>query len=86
MFITNNTDKTLLQVEIDLNYTTTSGNQLHRQIKTVDCNIPPKETRIVEFPSWDKHKSFYYKNSNVPRRRATPFDVSIRLKSIILSN
>ncbi len=83
-FVTNYYDKEIKALEITLNYYDLSGHQLHSETKTIDCNIPTGETRLLYIPSWDKQFSFYYYQSSRPRRQATPFMVKHIIHKILL--
>lgn len=74
-FVTNNTDCILKSVSLDIEYLTLDSLQLHKRFIRLEVDVPPSETRLVSFKSWDKQNSFYYYLSAKPRRQATPFMV-----------
>lgn len=83
LHITNLTDKdTITAVTLDIKYLDTKGRQLHRRHVEIKTTIPPGETRLADFPTWDIQRSFFYINSNQPRRQATPYDISIQTISL----
>lgn len=85
LFITNNTEHHLLSISINCSYLDTNGRQLHQRDVVIPCDIPPGETRIVSFPSWDKQKSFYYIRSRKPKRGiATPYNISCNTNFIVI--
>lgn len=73
--VTNTTDRTLKAVGLFLEYRTLDGAQLHKRYVRLDCNVPAGESRMLSVRSFDKQKSYYFKGSSKPRKRATPFDV-----------
>lgn len=83
-FVTNKTDRTLTGVNMYIEYLTVDGRQLDRRFVSLDCEVPPGETRKLEVKSWDTQKSFYYKKSVQPKRQATPFDVKFDLVAYYL--
>lgn len=50
----------------------------------ITCDIPDGQTRKVDIPTFDRQHSFYYRLSQSPRRQASPFDVPIRILSLML--
>lgn len=85
-FVSNNTTQTLVELSVELRYNDMSGRLLHVSRETIDVVVPPGETRKVDIKSWDTQKSFYYRKSGLPKRQATPFDVEIRLISVMTRN
>lgn len=83
-FIINGSDTTLTSAIVEITYFDMHRRQLHQATMPIDCIIPAGETRRVDIKSWDTQKSFYFHQSAKPRRQATPFDVTIRLKSVTL--
>lgn len=84
-FIVNPTDLTITHLSLTLTYNDLKGRLLHRRDVDIDCEVPPGETRRIDTKTWDSQKAFYYHRSAKPKRQASPFDVSIRLKSVALS-
>lgn len=83
-FISNGIDSTLTALTVEITYFDMQRRQLHQSVYPLECQIPAGETRRVDIKSWDTQKSFYFHQSAKPRRQATPFDVTIRLKSATL--
>lgn len=82
IFITNGCCSGLLHVTLRITYSDMKGNLLHRRDVDIDCDVPPGETRKLDFPTWDRQRSFYYHGSRAPKRRqATPY----RIKAEIIS-
>lgn len=83
--LTNNTDDLVLGITFDIEYFDMNRRQLHQRTLTVKCDIPPAETRMVEFKSWDAQLVWYYYLSDKPRTRgqATPYKTIIHIKSYV---
>lgn len=76
-FITNNADKTLKQIDIDVEYLTPDRRQLHRRHVSLKCDIAPGDTENVVIDSWDKQHSFHYIKSR-GGKRSIPYEVKFR--------
>lgn len=74
-FIRNLTDKTLKGVVLYIDYRTPDGRQLTKRFLKLSCAIPPGETRKADIPSFDTQHSFYYADSEHPKRGGNPFRV-----------
>lgn len=88
-FFISNTDstRTLTQLTLEITYKTRTGDMLHVRTVTVTPKVPPLERRLVTVRSWDRQNVFYYALGDTPRTRsqATPYIVSIRPLSILLT-
>lgn len=83
LFVTNRSARTLSGLEIEIAYSDMSGRSLHRRPVTVAVDLPPGETKRVEFGSWDSQQSFYYHRSPRPSKaQATPYDVKCRITGV----
>lgn len=82
-FATNRGKATIVSIGITFNYFDTQKRKLHKASKTINCSIPPGETRQLSISSWDKQKAFYYYRSPQPRRQATPYSVTYNINYII---
>ena len=86
-FVTNNSDRDISSLTVDIEYLDTKGRQLHRR-PGLDINfsepIPPGETRQAKIATWDIQSVRYYYLSPPVRSRsqATPFQVRITPKKI----
>lgn len=85
-FVTNAADSaTLVWILATIDYLDMQGHQLHRRRATMRCDIPPRQTRRLDIPAWDRQGVYYYRGSE-PRRRvqaaASPFEISIRIDSV----
>lgn len=85
LFVTNNSGADVEQMTISITYYDLRGRQLHAREVTSDTRVPRGETRKLDFPSWDKQKSFYYHKSGAPRRAATPYDVATTIVELIVT-
>ena len=83
-FVTNKGCNTVKAINITFNYFDRKNRQLHSVKKTIDCSIPPGQTRQISTPSWDKQKSFYYYRSAKPRRQATPYSITHTINFVVL--
>ncbi len=81
-FVVNGLDNQISVMTVEITYFDMQGRQLHQALLSIDCDIPAGETRRVDIKTWDTQKAFYFHQSAKPRRQATPFDVTITLKSI----
>lgn len=75
--LVNRTDATLTGFSITITYLDMQGRMLHKRDVNWRCNVPAKETRLIEIPTWDRQKSYYYHLGKEPRSLATPYDVAI---------
>lgn len=82
-FVTNNYNRSIKSLTVELNYYDMQSRQLHSAVHTISCEIPAGETRQVQIKSWDVQCGFYYYLSSKPRRQATPFFVKQRVLSIV---
>ncbi len=78
LFATNNTPHRLCAILLSITYYDTSGAQLHQAVQRVNADIPPGQTRKLEFRSWDTQRSFYYEKSRRPHSSAIPYKVAIK--------
>lgn len=84
MFVTNLTRQTATALDLEITYYDMTGRMLHSARQHVTCEIPAGETRLIEFPTWDRQHSFYYLKSVKPRRQATPYDIQCTVTGIVL--
>lgn len=83
IFVTNGSLLSLRTLVIEIEYQSMDGRQLHRRRVKINCNIPPGETRRLDFASWDKQHTFYYHLSPKPARSpATPYRATARIISV----
>lgn len=84
-FITNLLDRELTGIDVRLTYSDTSGRMLHEMTRHINVIVPPGATRRVQFPSWDRQQTFYYRRGRRPRTaNVTPYDVRCTVISIII--
>lgn len=79
---TNESDRTVCGLTLDLSYADMKGRELHRRSVKLECDIPPGATRQIYWPTWDRQFTFYYHRSPKPRGLATPYDVTCRVDTI----
>lgn len=80
LFVTNFLPDELCELTISLTYTDVSGRQLHEAVRTLSVAVPPGETRRVQFSSWDKQHTFYYKGGRHPRTaNVSPYDIKCKV-------
>ena len=80
-FATNNTSHKISHITLTLRYSDMSGNMLHERTITVNCNLKPSETKQIKIQSFDTQSEFYYYASSKPRKKASPFQVSVHIVS-----
>lgn len=81
MYFTNNTARTVAGMQIEITYLDMEGRMLHKTTHTTSTEIPSGETRLIDFPSFDRQGLYYYHLSPLPPRasRATPFRAKVRI-------
>ncbi len=80
-FVTNRSKDILTEFTVQIIYRNIQGEMLHSRTVSVPVEIPPAETRRIDIASWDSQKQFYYhRTMPVPKRQATPFTVTVKLK------
>lgn len=86
LLITNLHSDTICGICITIEYLDAQGRQLHKRSVSIPAEVPPSETRMCAFDSWDKQKVWYYALSAPARTSApaTPYDVSISTDYILL--
>ncbi|MDE6371258.1 MAG: FxLYD domain-containing protein [Duncaniella sp.] len=79
LLVTNSTSRPVTGIGLTVNYLDMQGRQLHSRTDTLLIAVPPGETRMLRFPSWDRQQSYYYHLGPEPRSsRFTPYTISIR--------
>ena len=85
VFVTNHLERSLQSVKLNIQYRDQKGRQLHQVERWISCSIPPGETRMVTFSSWDRQQSFYYKHSRIPlRATGTAYDVFVTIPAVVI--
>lgn len=85
LFIQNLSDSTILRTVFTIRYYDTSDRLIHSRPVSRYVNIPPRETRRIDIPSWDKQQSYFFLNGPQPRKSATPYTVRISSDSVFIS-
>lgn len=84
---TNLTALPIVGLLVEITYTDLSGRQLHSRRVPLDTDIPPGETRLLSFPSWDTNHTFFYRRGPQPRTSGvTPYDVTMRIIHIVTTH
>lgn len=83
--VTNLTDRHITGLTVDIRYIDAQGRTLHTATVSLACDLPPGETDLVTWPSWDRQQSFYYTLSRKPsgRRMATPYSIEAKVVNAI---
>lgn len=85
VFVTNRSARTIAALRFTIRYYDAQGRLLHSRIVNTSAEIPPGETRRVDFPSWDKQCTFYYSGSPRPRTSAIPYSIKITGDTILVA-
>ena len=85
VFVTNRSSRTTAALRFTIRYYDAQGRLLHSRIVSTSAEIPPGETRRVDFPSWDKQCTFYYMGSPRPRTSAIPYSIKITGDTIFVN-
>lgn len=86
LFVVNLSDSTFERLSFTITYLDTSNREIHKRSVMQTVELPPHETRRIDFRSWDTQKSYYYAGGPAPRRSATPYNITISLDSILISS
>ena len=76
---------TVLSVVMRIDYSDMTGRALHNRVDTLDCHLPPGDTRNYSIATWDRQASFYYHLSAPPRRtQGVPYRVHVTIHRAIV--
>lgn len=86
LLITNLRPDTIAGLGVTIEYLDTQERQLHKRAVEIQAEVPPNETRMAAFESWDKQKVWYYILSAParPSAPATPYTVNVTIDRILL--
>lgn len=84
--IANGSAADLSGLRLIIEYSDLSGRLLHQREVVIDIDVPSGSTRMVDIPSFDTQKSYYYYKSKVPRKSATPYKVRIKAEALKIRN
>ena len=87
-FITNSLPDSLAieQVNVTFTYFDMQERMLHKETRTINCDIPSGETRKISVRSWDSNNAFHYYRSQAPlRRQSTRYKVSSLVNYLIVA-
>ncbi len=82
--VVNDSPAALSGLRLTIGYFDLSGRQLHQREVVIERDLPSGSTRMVDIPSFDTQKSYYYYKSKVPRKSATPYKVTIRVDGVLM--
>lgn len=83
-FVINRSDHFIKGLNLSVEYLNSKGEQLHLNTLTIDCDIPPMQTRSLQMRSWDRQHLWYYIGSQGKHNDyCNPFDVRIRINYLI---
>lgn len=71
----------LKSLSVDIVYLDVDSVQVHHRQLDLDCDIPPGETKMIAFRSWDVQNRFYYIGGPEPRSDAYPFSIRLNVLS-----
>ena len=85
--VTNLTGVHVSEITVDIRYIDAQGRTLHTAVVSLACDLPPGETDLVTWPSWDRQQSFYYTLSRKPsgRRAATPYSIEAKVVNAVVT-
>ena len=64
-----------------------NGRMLHRRSLRLPEVLPPQQTRMLTFPSWDTQNTYrYHLSAPAPRSAAVPYKVTVKVDSVQLYN
>ncbi len=86
VFVTNHSGHNACSISFEIEYRDMNGRQLHRERRSIDCDLPDGQTRLLVFPAWDKQQVWYYYLSRPARTSAqgTQYKVIIIPESITI--
>lgn len=82
-FVDNSSDTSLSALELEISYYNSTGKLIHKRKVEIKENLPAKETRKVDIPSWDTQKSYHYEKSVPSTKGSTPYTVKFKVVSFI---
>jgi len=78
--VANHYPRRMAGIVVDIVYRHAGGGEmLHARRLKLGCDIPPGETRQLEWSAWDKQNRYYYYDTRVTPRssKAVPYEVEI---------
>ena len=78
--LVNHSNLHLSGLEIRFKYTDLDGAIIHERTATVECDLPPFQSRQVSIKSFDEGHRFYYYRSKA-QKGAIAYDLTIKIKS-----
>ena len=83
----NNSSDTIEALYVTFSYFDMNGRMLHRRSLRLPEVLPPQQTRMLTFPSWDTQNTYrYHLSAPAPRSAAVPYKVTVKVDSVQLYN
>lgn len=83
----NNSSDTIEALYVTFSYFDMNGRMLHRRSLRLPEVLPPQQTRMLTFPSWDTQNTYrYHLSAPAPRSYAVPYKVTVKVDSVQLYN
>lgn len=86
--VANHYPRRVTGIVVDIVYRHAGGGEmLHARRLRLGCDIPPGETRQLEWSAWDKQNRYYYHDTRVTPRsvKAVPYEVEIYPREVKFS-
>lgn len=77
IFVTNRGHRPVCTVIFTVTYLDAQGRQLHRRTVREHVDLPPGETRRLDFPAWDTQRTTYFSGGPRPRVAAIPYTITV---------
>lgn len=87
--VANHYPRRVTGIVVDIVYRRTGGGEmLHARRLRLGCDIPPGETRQLEWSAWDKQNRYYYHDTRVTPRsvKAVAYEVDIFPREVKFSD
>lgn len=83
-FVTNHYSDTVVSLRLMLRYDAVDGTMLHSRRATINCDVPPGETRQLYLTAWDRQFTYYYNDTRIRPRssKAVPYTVVMNPEAV----
>ena len=87
-FVTNHYSDTVVSLRLMLRYDAVDGTMLHSRRATINCDVPPGETRQLYLTAWDRQFTYYYNDTRIcPKSaKAVPYTVVLTPETVGFSH
>ena len=76
-------DAEITGLDITLTYTDKRGTILHTQRRSIPCQIPHGQGRLITIPTWDRNHAYHHVSCPPPRKKnSTPYRVTFQVDAI----